>query len=107
VNTLLSLDICFMDSERSAGIPIDAATATYKLPQQTGASYTHGSDSYPAKRHPGATTMPEDHRSKPIPTNQLRQEPGAHDLATSPDMEPYLNFAMAVMQDAESGQSQR
>jgi hypothetical protein len=36
-----------------------------------------------------------------IPINQLRQEEGAHELATSPDMEPYLDFAMAVMQDAD------
>ena len=36
-----------------------------------------------------------------IPINELRQEDGAHELATSPDMEPYLDFAMAVMQDAD------
>jgi hypothetical protein len=34
-----------------------------------------------------------------IPINQLRQEPGAYELATSPDMEPYLEFIKAVMQD--------
>ena len=34
-----------------------------------------------------------------IPINQLRQEPGAHELATSPDMEQYLEFIKAVMQD--------
>jgi hypothetical protein len=28
----------------------------------------------------------------------LHQEEGAHELATSPDMEPYLQFAMALMQ---------
>jgi hypothetical protein len=37
-----------------------------------------------------------------IPINQLRQEEGAHELATSPDMEPYLDFAMAVIQDHDS-----
>ena len=42
-----------------------------------------------------------DDNTKRIPISQLRQEPGAHELATSPDMEPYLNFAMAVMQDAD------
>ena len=34
-----------------------------------------------------------------IPINQLRQEEGAHELATSPDMEPYLEFIKAVIQD--------
>jgi hypothetical protein len=34
-----------------------------------------------------------------IPTNQLRQEDGAHELATSPDMKPYLDFIKAVIQD--------
>ena len=33
-----------------------------------------------------------------IPIHQLRQEPGAQELATSSDMEPYLNFAVALMQ---------
>jgi hypothetical protein len=42
--------------------------------------------------------MPEDDPIKRIPIKDLRQEPGAHELATSPDMEPYLDFAMAVMQ---------
>jgi hypothetical protein len=32
-----------------------------------------------------------------IPTKDLRQEPGAHELATSPDMEPYLDFIKAVI----------
>src|SRR5215467_16316919 len=32
---------------------------------------------------------------------KLRQEDGAHELATSSDMEPYLKFAMAVMHDAD------
>src|SRR5580765_4269135 len=34
-----------------------------------------------------------------IPINQLRQEDGAHELATSPDMEPYLEYIKAVIQD--------
>ena len=40
-----------------------------------------------------------DDNIKRIPTNQLRQEDGAHELATSPDMKPYLNFAKAVIQN--------
>jgi hypothetical protein len=36
-----------------------------------------------------------------IPIKQFRQEDGAHELATSPDMKPYLDFAVAVMQDAD------
>ena len=33
-----------------------------------------------------------------VPTNELRQEEGAQELAESADMEPYLNFAVALMQ---------
>ena len=36
---------------------------------------------------------------KRIPIKELRQEDGAHELATSPDMKPYLSFAKAVIQD--------
>jgi hypothetical protein len=36
-----------------------------------------------------------------IPLKDLRQEEGAHELAMSADMEPYLHFAMAVMQSAD------
>ena len=42
-----------------------------------------------------------DDNIKRIPTNQLRQEDGAQELAESADMEPYLNFAVSVMQDAD------
>ena len=45
--------------------------------------------------------MADEDNIKRIPINELRQEEGAHELATSPDMEPYLDFAMAVMQDAD------
>jgi hypothetical protein len=45
--------------------------------------------------------MADDNPIKRIPINELRQEDSAHELATSPDMEPYLDFAMAVMQDAD------
>src|SRR5664279_5258951 len=36
---------------------------------------------------------------KRIPIKELRQEEGAHELGSSPDMEPYLRFAMAVVKD--------
>jgi hypothetical protein len=42
--------------------------------------------------------MPEDHPIKRIPINKLRQEDGAQELAESADMEPYVNFAVALMQ---------
>ena len=34
-----------------------------------------------------------------IPIKDIRQEEGAHELASSPDMKPYLEFIKAVMQD--------
>jgi hypothetical protein len=42
--------------------------------------------------------MSDDDLIKRIPIKDLRQEDGAQELATSPDMEPYIRFAMAVMQ---------
>jgi hypothetical protein len=42
--------------------------------------------------------MADDDRIARIPINNLRQEEGAEELAESPDMEPYLRFAMALMQ---------
>jgi len=42
--------------------------------------------------------MPDDNPIKRIPIHQLHQEEGADELATSPEMEPYLNFAAALMQ---------
>jgi hypothetical protein len=44
--------------------------------------------------------MPDD-QPEPIPIYKLRQEEGAHELATSPEMEPYLKFAAAVMQGSD------
>jgi hypothetical protein len=38
---------------------------------------------------------------KKMPIARLKSEEGADDLANSPDMEPYLKFAMAVMQDSD------
>ena len=35
---------------------------------------------------------------KRMPINKLHQEEGAEELASSPDMEPYLQFAMTLMQ---------
>src|ERR1035441_1873888 len=43
--------------------------------------------------------MPEDDPVRRIPINQLHQEPGDHELASSPDMKPYLDFIKAVIQD--------
>jgi hypothetical protein len=43
--------------------------------------------------------MADDNDIHRIPTRDIRQEDGAHELATSPDMKPYLNFIKAVMQD--------
>jgi hypothetical protein len=44
--------------------------------------------------------MATDDPSIRIPIKDLRQE-GAQELATSPGMEPYLNFAMALMRGAD------
>jgi hypothetical protein len=38
---------------------------------------------------------------KKIPIKELRQEEGASDLATSPDMQPYLQYIMAAMQGTD------
>jgi hypothetical protein len=46
--------------------------------------------------------MPEHDPAKRIPINQLRQEDGAHELATSPDMEPYLRLIMAQMKGGDT-----
>jgi hypothetical protein len=45
--------------------------------------------------------MPEDDRIKRIPIKDLREEDGAHELATSTEMEPYLKFAIALMQGSD------
>jgi hypothetical protein len=42
-----------------------------------------------------------DNDIKRIPIKDLHQEEGAHELASSPDMKPYLEFIKAVMQDHE------
>jgi hypothetical protein len=52
----------------------------------------------PAKLQPGATIMADDDIER-IPTKDIRQEEGARELATSPDMKPYLEFIKAVIQD--------
>jgi hypothetical protein len=41
--------------------------------------------------------MPDDD-IKYMPIKDLHQEEGARELAASPEMEPYLNFASALMQ---------
>jgi hypothetical protein len=53
----------------------------------------------PAKLHPGATSMADDDEIHQIPIKNLISEDGAHELATSPDMKPYLEFIKAVIQD--------
>jgi hypothetical protein len=53
----------------------------------------------PAKLHPGATIMADDNDIHRIPIKYIHQEDGAHELATSPDMKPYLEFIKAVIQD--------
>ena len=45
--------------------------------------------------------MSEDDNIERIPINQLHQEEGAHELATAPNMEPYLNLIMAEMQGSD------
>jgi hypothetical protein len=45
--------------------------------------------------------MTVDDESTRIPINNLHQEEGAQELAASPGMEPYLNFAMALMRGAD------
>jgi hypothetical protein len=42
--------------------------------------------------------MADEDDIKRIPINELRQEEGADDMASSPDLEPDLNFAVALMQ---------
>lgn len=41
--------------------------------------------------------MPDDNNIKWIPIKDLHQEEGAKELTESPAMEPYLNFATALM----------
>ena len=43
--------------------------------------------------------MADDNDIQRISINQLRQESGALELASSPDMKPYLEFIKAVVQD--------
>jgi hypothetical protein len=42
-----------------------------------------------------------DKKPKSIPIKDLRQEEGASELASSPDMEPYLDYVIASMQGAD------
>jgi hypothetical protein len=42
-----------------------------------------------------------DKRPKKVAIKDLRQEEGASELATSPDMKPYLDFMIASMQGAD------
>ena len=38
-----------------------------------------------------------DDEIRQVPLSELKSEEGAHDLATSPNMEPYLRLAMAEL----------
>jgi hypothetical protein len=53
----------------------------------------------PAKLQPGATSMADDNDIHQIPIKNIVSEDGAHELATSPDMKPYLEFIKAVIQE--------
>ena len=44
-----------------------------------------------------------DDEIRQVPVGELKSEEGAHDLATSPNMEPYLRLAMAEVQGADLG----
>ena len=46
--------------------------------------------------------MADDNDIHHIPIKDLRQELGAHELASSPDMEPYLRIIMAHMQGGDT-----
>jgi hypothetical protein len=50
---------------------------------------------------PGAIIMTDEDDIERIPINQLHQEDGAREMATSPDMEPYLRLMMAEMRNAD------
>ena len=50
-----------------------------------------------AKLQPGATVNSDD-SIKRIPIKDLMSEDSAHDLATSPEMRPYLRLAKAALQ---------
>jgi hypothetical protein len=45
--------------------------------------------------------MSDDENIKHIPISELKSEEGAQELVESPDMQPYLNFAMALMKGAD------
>ena len=42
--------------------------------------------------------MADDNDIHRIPIKDIHQEDGAHELATSPDMKPYLEFIKVVIQ---------
>ena len=43
------------------------------------------------------------HNIKRVPISDLQSEPGADELASSPDMEPYVRLAMAGLRGADPG----
>ena len=56
----------------------------------------------PATLQAGSHEMSEDDSIRRLPIKDLRQEDGAHELATSPEMEPYLRLIMAQMQGGDT-----
>jgi hypothetical protein len=46
----------------------------------------------------GDNAMSDDEKPEQIPLNQILSEEGAHELASSPEMKPYLDLIMAEMQ---------
>jgi hypothetical protein len=45
------------------------------------------------------TDQHDDPPIKRVPLKDLHTEPGAEDLLESPAMQPYMNFALAMMQE--------
>jgi hypothetical protein len=91
-------------SERSDSLPTRAAP----FAAVCAAGFSHLTDILtcnfrtPAKllnSKPGATIMADDNDIHQIPIKNIISEDGAHELATSPDMKPYLEFIKAVIQD--------
>jgi len=45
--------------------------------------------------------MPDDDRIVWVPIDKIRMEPGAQELASSPEMRPYIEFAKALLQGTD------
>jgi hypothetical protein len=53
------------------------------------------------------TDQHDDLPIKRVPLKDLHVEPGAEDLVESPAMRPYVNFAIAMMQQADLGPAKK